>query len=276
MGLEERTVCFDRDLEVEAYRFKGVMQKFPNHFHEYYVIGYIESGKRRLSCKNNEYTIGTGDLVLFNPMENHTCEQIDQNTLDYRCINIKPEIMKKAVHEITGREYLPQFSQPVAFDSEQSSLLCELHQNIMEEQDDFKKEETFLFLIEQLLDEYTLPYSESIESYLNTEIKEVCTYIEEHYAEHITLDDLSKIAKMNKYSLLRSFTRIMGITPYRYLETVRINVAKKLLEYGTEPIEVALETGFVDQSHFSNFFKEFIGLTPKQYKNIFTNNKDRH
>lgn len=276
MELEERTVCFDRDLEVEAYRFKGVMQKFPNHFHEYYVIGYIESGKRRLSCKNNEYTIGAGDLVLFNPMENHTCEQIDQNTLDYRCINIKPEIMKKAVHEITGREYLPQFSQPVAFDSEQSSLLCELHQNIMEEQDDFKKEETFLFLIEQLLDEYTLPYSESIESYLNTEIKEVCTYIEEHYAEHITLDDLSKIAKMNKYSLLRSFTRIMGITPYRYLETVRINVAKKLLENGTEPIEAAMETGFVDQSHFSNFFKEFIGLTPRQYKNIFINNKDRH
>lgn len=276
MGLDERTVCFDRDLEVEAYRFKGVMQKFPNHFHEYYVIGYIESGKRRLSCKNNEYTIGAGDLVLFNPMENHTCEQIDQNTLDYRCINIKPEIMKRAVHEITGREYLPQFSQPVAFDSEQSSLLCELHQNIMEEQDDFKKEETFLFLIEQLLDEYTLPYSESIESYLNTEIKEVCTYIEEHYAEHITLDDLSKIAKMNKYSLLRSFTRIMGITPYRYLETVRINVAKKLLENGTEPIEAAMETGFVDQSHFSNFFKEFIGLTPRQYKNIFTNNKDIH
>lgn len=274
MGLEERTVCFDRDLEIEAYRFKGVMQKFPNHFHEYYVIGYIESGKRHLSCKNNEYTISPGDLVLFNPMENHTCEQIDRNTLDYRCINIKPEIMKKAVLEITGRDYLPQFSQPVAFDSEQSSLLCELHKAIMEEQPDFKKEETFLFLIEQLLDEYTLPYTETKESDLNIEIKEVCSYIEAHYAEHITLDELSKIANMNKYSLLRSFTRIMGITPYRYLETVRINVAKKLLENGTEPIDAAMETGFVDQSHFSNFFKEFIGLTPKQYKNIFINKKD--
>lgn len=274
MGLEERTVCFDRDLEIEAYRFKGVMQKFPNHFHEYYVIGYIESGKRRLSCKNNEYTINAGDLVLFNPMENHTCEQIDQNTLDYRCINIKPEIMKKAVYEITGRDYLPQFSQSVVFDSEQSSFLCELHRVIMEEQHDFKKEEAFLFLIEQLLDEYTLPYTETKESGLNSEIKEVCSYIDEHYAERITLDELSKVAKMNKYSLLRSFTRIMGITPYRYLETVRINAAKKLLENGTEPIDAAMETGFVDQSHFSNFFKEFIGLTPKQYKNIFINKKD--
>lgn len=232
MGLEERTVCFDRDLEIEAYHFKGVMQKFPNHFHEYYVIGYIESGKRRLSCKNYEYTINPGDLVLFNPMENHTCEQVDNKALDYRCINIKTEVMKKAVLEITGIEFLPQFSQPVAYNCELVPLLCELHQAIMEEQQDFKKEETFLFLIKHLLDEYTLPYSESIESDFNTELKEVCKYIEEHFAEHITLDDLSKIAKMNKYSLLRTFTKSMGITPYRYLETVRINIAKRLLELG--------------------------------------------
>lgn len=270
MGQEERTVCFDKDLEIEAYRFKGIMQKFPNHFHEYYVIGFIESGKRHLSCKNKEYIIGTGDLVLFNPMDNHTCEQIDDNTLDYRCINIKPEIMKKAVLEVTGKEYLPHFSQPVGFHSEQISLLCELHKAVMEEQPDFKKEETFLFLIEQLIEEYTQPYSQVKTTDVNAEIQAVCKYIDEHFPERITLDDLSVLAKMNKYSLLRSFTKIIGITPYRYLETVRISEAKKLLENGVEPIDVAMETGFVDQSHFSNYFKEFIGLTPKQYKNIFT------
>ena len=273
MGQEERTVCFDKDLEIEAYKFKGIMQKFPNHFHEYYVIGFIESGKRHLSCKNKEYIIGTGDLVLFNPMDNHTCEQIDDDTLDYRCINIKPEIMKKAVLEITGKEYLPRFSQPVGFHSEQISLLCELHKAVMEEQPDFKKEETFLFLIEQLIEEYTQPYSQVKTTDVNAEIQAVCKYIDEHFPERITLDDLSVLAKMNKYSLLRSFTKVIGITPYRYLETVRISEAKKLLEKGMEPIHVAVSTGFVDQSHFSNYFKEFIGLTPKQYKNIFNSNE---
>jgi AraC-like DNA-binding protein len=68
---------------------------------------------------------------------------------------------------------------------------------------------------------------------------------------------------------LRSFTRQKGISPYSYLETIRIGKAKKLLEQGIPPIEVALQTGFTDQSHFSNFFKKFIGLTPKQYMNIF-------
>ena len=271
MRQEERTVCFDRELKIEAYRFKGIMQKFPNHFHEHYVIGFIEKGQRYLSCKNKEYTTSTGDLLLFNPFDSHTCEQIGDKVLDYRCINIKPEIMKKTVFEITGKNYLPKFNQPVIFRSELVPLLQELHYIIMEEELDFKKEELFFFLIEQLIEEHTEPNLQSNLENTNIEIQAVCDYLENNYAEHIVLDELSTIAGMNKYSLLRNFTKLKGITPYRYLENIRVNKAKKLLEKGVEPIDAAIQTGFVDQSHFTNFFKNFIGLTPKQYQNIFIN-----
>ncbi|HBF0311017.1 TPA: AraC family transcriptional regulator [Clostridioides difficile] len=271
MRQEERTVCFDRELKIEAYRFKGIMQKFPNHFHEHYVIGFIEKGQRYLSCKNKEYTTSTGDLLLFNPFDSHTCEQIDDKVLDYRCINIKPEIMKKTVFEITGKNYLPKFNQSVIFRSELVPLLQELHYIIMEEELDFKKEELFFFLIEQLIEEHTEPNLQSNLENTNIEIQAVCDYLENNYAEHIVLDELSAIAGMNKYSLLRNFTKLKGITPYRYLENIRVNKAKKLLEKGVEPIDAAIQTGFVDQSHFTNFFKNFIGLTPKQYQNIFIN-----
>lgn len=269
MDQEERTICFDKDLLIEAYRFKGIMQRFPNHFHEHYVIGYIESGARHLSCKNKEYMVGSGDLLLFNPMDNHTCEQINNRTLDYRCINIKPEIMRNTVFEITGKNYLPEFIQPVVSCSGQVSLLQELHQAIMEEQIDFHKEETFLFLMEQLISEYTNPHLPENRKEIREDIQTVCSYIDHHFSERISLDDLSRLSGTNKYSLLRDFTKQHGITPYRYLETVRINEAKKLLENGIEPIEAAMQTGFADQSHFSNHFKNFIGLTPKQYQNIF-------
>lgn len=271
MKQEERIVCFDKELKIEAYRFKGIMQKFPNHFHEHYVIGFIEKGQRYLSCKNKEYTTGTGDLLLFNPFDSHTCEQIDNKVLDYRCINIKPEIMKKTVFEITGENYLPKFNQPVIFRSELVPLLQELHHIIMEEELDFKKEELFFFLIEQLIEEHTEPNLQLNLEKTNIEIQSVCDYLENNYAEHIVLDELSTIAGMNKYSLLRNFTKLKGITPYRYLENIRVNKAKKLLEKGVEPIDAAIQTGFVDQSHFTNFFKNFIGLTPKQYQNIFIN-----
>lgn len=272
MKQEERTVCFDKELKIEAYRFKGIMQKFPNHFHEHYVIGFIEKGQRYLSCKNKEYTTSTGDLLLFNPFDSHTCEQIDNKVLDYRCINIKPEIMKKTVFEITGENYLPKFNQSVIFRSELVPLLQELHHIIMEEELDFKKEELFFFLIEQLIEEYTEPNLQFNLEKTSIEIQAVCDYLEDNYTERILLDELSAIAGMNKYSLLRNFTKLKGITPYRYLENIRVNKAKRLLENGVEPIDAAIQTGFVDQSHFTNFFKNFIGLTPKQYQNIFINN----
>ena len=48
MQKEVRTVCYDDDLQLEAYRFEGIAQPFPNHFHDYYVIGFIEAGTRCL------------------------------------------------------------------------------------------------------------------------------------------------------------------------------------------------------------------------------------
>ena len=79
---------------------------------------------------------------------------------------------------------------------------------------------------------------------------------------------------MNKYTLIRNFTHEMQITPYQYLETIRINQAKKLLEAGIDLTETAILAGFSDQSHFTRFFKKLIGLTPKQYQNIFNGDND--
>ena len=269
MEQETRTVKYDPELKIEAYSFKGIMQKFPNHFHDYYVIGFIESGERCLSCKNRKYTVEPGDLLLFNPRDNHTCEQIDGRTLDYRCINVHPETMSKAAFEITGKDYLPYFSPAVIFHSELASLLRELHMIIMEEEKDFRKEEIFFFLLEQLIEEFSEEVIEQSGPEENRETKIICNYLEKNYMKNITLDELSGLTGLSKYYLLRSFTKQKGISPYRYLETIRIDRAKKLLEQGVLPIEAALQTGFTDQSHFSNFFKKFIGLTPKQYMDIF-------
>ncbi|WP_044338759.1 helix-turn-helix domain-containing protein [Rossellomorea aquimaris] len=269
MGKGERMVRFDRDLQIESYRFEGIMQTFPNHFHEYYVIGFIESGQRRMSCKNKEYDIGPGDLIFFNPLDNHSCEPIDHQPMDYRCLNINTDIMRRVTEEITGEDYLPSFASPVAYSSGHAPLLKKLHQMIMDEISDFEKEETFYFLFQQLIQEYASETREAECRVVKQEIEDVCDFLKVHYAEPVTLDDLARIANMNKYSLLRSFTRFKGITPYRYLQTIRVGEAKKLLEQNVKPLDAAIETGFVDQSHFSRFFMEFIGLTPGQYREIF-------
>ena len=269
MEAEKRMVRFDNDLKIEAYHFEGIMQKFPNHFHEYYVFGFVASGRRFLTCKNREYTIGSGDLVLFNPLDNHACEQADDRALEWRCLNIEKDVMRRTAAEITGKDYLPVFTSTVIRQSDAVPVLGELHEMIMKETKDFNKEETFYFFIEQLISDYTKPVTETL-AHVSGEIQTACEHMERNYAETITLADLSKVSGLNKYTLLRNFTMQRGITPYQYLSTIRINKAKKLLGAGIPPIETALQSGFTDQSHFTRFFKNFIGLTPALYQKIFS------
>ena len=62
-----RSAVYDRELNIEAYSFDGVVQEFPSHVHDYYVIGLIERGRRRLACMGREYEVSAGDVLVFNP-----------------------------------------------------------------------------------------------------------------------------------------------------------------------------------------------------------------
>lgn len=111
MKKETRTVVYDDELRIEAYRFAGIRQPFPNHFHEHYVIGFVEDGERWLSCKNKEYSIGKSNIILFNPGDNHACVQSDDGTFDYRGFNISKGTMLDLAGEITGKRELPGLFQ---------------------------------------------------------------------------------------------------------------------------------------------------------------------
>ena len=265
---ELRTARYDPELMVEAYQFQGVMQEFPSHFHEHYVVGFIERGRRKLTCRGEQTVTAPGDLLLFNPGENHACEGAVDQPLDYRSLNIAPDVMAKAAREIFGGEGAPVFAQSVVFHCELIPDLRELHAMILRGETGVQKEERFFFLLEQLLRDYAHAGSPCPPE-RRAEVQAVCDYLKAHLDEPVSLDALASVANLSKYHLLRSFTRETGITPYSYLETLRIDRAKALLKAGETPANVALATGFWDQSHFSNTFKRQIGLTPGQYRRVF-------
>lgn len=61
MKNEKRFVKYDKELQIEAYWFQGILQKFPQHFHEYYVLGFVEkSGLRHMCYDNVDYYITAG------------------------------------------------------------------------------------------------------------------------------------------------------------------------------------------------------------------------
>ena len=274
MKKEVRTIVYDDDLQIEAYSLEGIIKAFPNHFHEYYVIGLIEGGQRHLSCKNKEYDLKKGDIVIFNPGDNHSCRQIGDGLLDYRGINIPKETMRKLMQELMGRKELPVFSANVICDEEIAGYLHPLHEMVMNGSREFKKEEDLLFLITRVFQKYDLTFDKGNTECVD-ELERACAFMEENYDRHICLDEICQCAGMSKSTLLRVFTKNKGVTPYCYLENIRIGKAKKLLEQGVLPADAALQTGLSDQSHFTNYFSRFIGLSPGIYREIFCEKGDR-
>lgn len=271
MKNELKTVCYDEELNMEAYHFQGIIRPFPNHFHDYYVIGLIESGKRKLCCKNKEYNLKSGDIFIFNPNDNHGCVQVSDEEFNYISFNIPKCTMRTLTEKIENKKYVHkdiEFSKNVVSDKEIASYICALYTLITGTAEKFEKEEILVFIINLLL-RHCERQKININNNYENEIAEICNYIEINYNQNISLEKLCSIVSLSKSTLLRAFTKEKGITPYRYLQSVRIIKARKLLEEGISPIDAAIITGFSDQSHFTRFFSLFTGLSPTAYKKIF-------
>lgn len=105
----------------------------------------------------------------------------------------------------------------------------------------------------------------------HTDIESALDYMQQHYAQPITIDDMIQSVHLSKYHFIRLFSRTMGATPYSYLLSFRINTAKTLLRTTEHSIaEIAEACGFCDTSNFIVQFKKRTGQTPTQYRTDFS------
>ncbi len=97
----------------------------------------------------------------------------------------------------------------------------------------------------------------------------VRTYLMDHLCENIPLQQLSAVAGLSTYHLLRSFRQVYGVPPHTYQNLQRIQRARCLINRGEEPLSrLALSLGFSDQSHFTRVFKGTLGISPGRYQQI--------
>jgi AraC-like DNA-binding protein len=76
---------------------------------------------------------------------------------------------------------------------------------------------------------------------------------------------LAAQTRFSRYQALRVFKRRHGVPPHAYQLLARIALAQRALRAGLPAADVAVDQGFVDQSHFTRQFKQFVGVTPVQY-----------
>jgi AraC-like DNA-binding protein len=90
--------------------------------------------------------------------------------------------------------------------------------------------------------------------------------LEARYAENVSLPELAGVAGIGRFHLAHAFAHQYGLPPHAYRVALRVSKARALLARGVPPAEVALATGFSDQSHLTRAFRRFVGVTPAHYQ----------
>ena len=107
-------------------------------------------------------------------------------------------------------------------------------------------------------------------------VQQTVQYIEQHYDEDLTVEQLANMAGMVRWQYSQKFKILTGKKPTDYLTHVRINQAKKILSNSTEPLrKIARQIGFKDEYYFSRCFHKLTGNTPRQYANIQLHTPER-
>lgn len=95
----------------------------------------------------------------------------------------------------------------------------------------------------------------------------VVEYINDNLTADLSLIELARLAELSTHHLLRVFKRHTGLTPHRYVVQRRLEWAQFLLSDPRRNIsDIAVQTGFSDQSHFSRAFRYFTGVSPRAFR----------
>ncbi|MEH2187068.1 MAG: AraC family transcriptional regulator [Nostoc sp.] len=228
-----------------------------------------KTGERWLDGKLQQERRRTGDIAVIPAGISHRCNW--NTSVEFMVLAIEPALLQKVGEDFVNPdriELMPRFM------SQQDVLIQGIFSTLRDELESGKIGGDLLIdsfkttLAIHLLRNYctTQPKLSSYANGLSQAIlKQVTEYIHEHLHQDLKLADLSAIAQLSPYHFLRLFKQRMGITPHQYILQRRIEKVKHLLKHSNLSIaEIAMQTGFCDQSHLTRCFKHIVGITPKQ------------
>ena len=242
---------------------------FKKHWHEHFALGVMDQGCQRFFCEGEDYCAQPGNLIVVNPGDVHDGKSADGKPYHYRILFLPLDLLKKISAEVVVKDGQFRLSGNVVNDKPLADQLHSLFWLLEDEKsEDIQVQSLFYSLLANLIKRHGsgLSLKESSEREVPKAISIGCEFINDMASESITLDDIAETAGMSRYHFLRVFNKVMGITPYVYLLQRRLHLAKDIMRKGTSLADVALDTGFTDQSHFTRAFKNSFGITPGQYQ----------
>ena len=252
---------------LELLHASRVTHDYPRHMHEDYSIAVVLRGTEITTCRGASHKARPGDVLLINAEEVHSNKSVE---CEYRLIKVGPKTLQRVARDLGEQTltalYFPKVvvDDPVLFRS-----LLDLHLKLEQNISALEQESEFLSIMDLLLARInkkyraarctTKPGSEDVY------VRLVRDYLRSHYAENVSLTQLTSLTNLSPFYLLRVFHNRAGFPPHEYQTQMRIAHARKLIRGGTSLLQTALETGFFDQSHLCRNFKRIVGITPRQY-----------
>jgi AraC family transcriptional regulator len=227
-------------------------------------------GERWLDGKGSHETRQNGDLAIIPAEITHCCNWDAE--AEYLILAIEPRLLHQIGQDWVNCDRIelkPQFmnAQDALIQAILLTLRTEISSGGLASQLLVDSLSTTLAI--HLLRNYcvTQPRLSSYADGLpQSTLKRVTDFIHAHLDRDLELVNLSAIAQISPYHFLRLFKKSMGTTPHQYILQCRVKKAKYLLKYSELSItEIASRVGFCDQSHLNRYFKQIVGLTPKQF-----------
>jgi AraC-like DNA-binding protein len=259
------------ELDLALLQAFFVDHAFPRHSHDYYVITLITRGAQSFTHQGSKHYTPPGGVILINPGAVHTGEAADDRGFEMLCLYPTIDHMQHAAIELTGsHQTLPFFADVRIDQAWAAKSIRTLHTALTQGASALEVESRFTWTLAQLIKHYAdSRFNEQQLGKESTAVRRARNYIDECFADGISLTQLANHVALSPYYLLRAFRAEVGMPPYAYLESVRIRRAQQLIGAGRSLAEVAAEVGFSSQSHMTQRFKQIIGVTPGQYAQQF-------
>lgn len=262
-------IFFFRDRNIKGIEVCSVTQSthiFPKHSHEnFYAISLMEDGGSYwCGSQKSSSLVEPGNIAVINPGQLHSGEPAQNKQSTYKMIYID-------VSHFIKNGIIPQFNNIIAKSPNLSDHFKNLYKLITSGSEQLEKEIYLTSFTELMIKNHSFPNRSSEKAGCEKEaITMAADFLSEQLERKITLDELSKLSGFSSYHFLRIFKKDMGVSPHTFRTQKRIEKTKELILRGFPLSEVALLTGFTDQSHLTNTFRNYTGATPGQF---FINNK---
>jgi AraC-like DNA-binding protein len=248
---------------VEALHARFVEHAYRPHSHSTWTVAVIERGAARFEVDETEQRADRGELFVLEPEAVHTGMAAVPEGWAYKVLYLDPAIL----HDWAERDgRAPRAARWVVFrDRALRDSLLRAH-GALAAGDGLAVDEAVLQAVKGLRPHLKPgPPNPGRGRPEHAAVRRARSHIAEHWDGPVRLADLSAVAGLSRFELVRRFRAQTGLTPHAFQTNLRIARARELLTAGEPPAGVAAACGFADQPHLTRTFKRAVGVTPARF-----------